>query len=412
MLKEITFENFRSFYKETTFSMEADYKRVSEYKNHYLDICNNKILKISSVYGPNGGGKTNLLHALNLLSAILRFDNSFGFNSLNFKCVFSKNENTKMEVFFVTDKFEIGYAVALSFDIVKRLNNIHDDYSEINLKEENVVFRRKDEDNFVDLLQRDEYGDVRGAFLSKNNILVPKLSKTKSIISKLYEDYANNDYINVEELEIIKALYNEILSIMPLDNKELFWFVKKDLILEKKEALIKLLNMVDIKIKDIKIYDDRRNAVYFEREVDVNGEKLIREIPIVDESSGTQKIFDIFLNIISNDNMIFLSNDMNSYLHPKMYRALIEWFTSENNKNCQLIFNSHDIINMNKELFRRDEIWFAYRDEQYSSRLVPLSNIVNYKGEQIRNDATYYKQYLEGKYGADPFIQKGLNLNE
>ena len=67
---------------------------------------------------------------------------------------------------------------------------------------------------------------------------------------------------------------------------------------------------------------------------------------------------------------------------------------------------------MNKELFRRDEIWFAYRDQTYSSCLIPLSNIVNYKGEQIRNDASYNKQYLEGKYGADPFITKGLSWNE
>ena len=120
----------------------------------------------------------------------------------------------------------------------------------------------------------------------------------------------------------------------------------------------------------------------------------------------------IRLELLSKDNSIFFSDDFNAYLHPKMCRAIIEWFTSDKNTNCQFIFNSHDIINMNKELFRRDEIWFAYRDEDYSSRLVALSNIVNYKGEQIRNDATYYKQYLEGKYGADPFIKKGFSWNE
>ena len=67
---------------------------------------------------------------------------------------------------------------------------------------------------------------------------------------------------------------------------------------------------------------------------------------------------------------------------------------------------------MSNELFRRDEIWFAYRDDNYSTKLTSLSNIVNYKGEQVRKDAIYSKQYLEGRYGADPFISRGLNWNE
>ena len=109
---------------------------------------------------------------------------------------------------------------------------------------------------------------------------------------------------------------------------------------------------------------------------------------------------------------IFYCDDMNAYLHTKLYKAIIELFTSKENKKNQLIFNSHDILNMNNKLFRRDEIWFAYRDDTYSTCLVPLSNIVNYKGEQVRKDATYYKQYLEGKYGADPFIKKGLSWDD
>ena len=46
--------------------------------------------------------------------------------------------------------------------------------------------------------------------------------------------------------------------------------------------------------------------------------------------------------------------------------------------------------------------------EDYSTIYTPLSSIVNYKGEMVRKDAVYSKQYLEGRYGADPFIKKGL----
>lgn len=83
-------------------------------------------------------------------------------------------------------------------------------------------------------------------------------------------------------------------------------------------------------------------------------------------------------------------------------------FTSENNTTKQLVFNSHDIINMNNKVFRRDEIWLAYRDEKYTTIYVPLSSLVDYKGKMIRKDAVYGRQYLNGKFGADPFIKQGL----
>ena len=66
---------------------------------------------------------------------------------------------------------------------------------------------------------------------------------------------------------------------------------------------------------------------------------------------------------------------------------------------------------MNNKVFRRDEIWFAYRNEDYATIYTPLSSIVDFRGNMVRKDAVYGKQYLEGRYGADPFIEKGLRWN-
>ena len=109
---------------------------------------------------------------------------------------------------------------------------------------------------------------------------------------------------------------------------------------------------------------------------------------------------------------VFLCDDMNSYLHPKLYESIVRHFTSKEIQYSQLIFNSHDILNMRSELFRRDEIWFVYRDENYSSVLIPLSNIVDFRGKQVRKDVVYSKQYLEGKFGFDPVIIKDLKWYE
>ena len=59
---------------------------------------------------------------------------------------------------------------------------------------------------------------------------------------------------------------------------------------------------------------------------------------------------------------------------------------------------------MVKEVFRRDEIWFMAMNEKEYSSLYSLIEIRGEDGEVVRPDAVYNKQYLEGRYGADPYL--------
>lgn len=77
-----------------------------------------------------------------------------------------------------------------------------------------------------------------------------------------------------------------------------------------------------------------------------------------------------------------------------------------NRKGAQLIFTSHDLSTMNGSLFRRDEIWFVAKGNGQNSKLYSLVEFKNDKGESVRKDAKYDKQYLESKYGADPYLRK------
>ena len=97
------------------------------------------------------------------------------------------------------------------------------------------------------------------------------------------------------------------------------------------------------------------------------------------------------------------------YASPKtMAKDIIELFSDKEKNRCgaQLIFTSHDLSTMNNEVYRRDEIWFAAKGRSQKSKLYSLVEFKNDKGESVRKDAKYDKQYLEGKYGADPYLQK------
>lgn len=418
MLKELTIKNFTSFNNEVTFSMEADTDRVSEHPDHIVKINDNKLLRVASVYGPNGGGKSNLLKALTVVSAVMKSNTLLSHCDLS--CVFNDSNVIEEQIFFVGEEYEVGY----SFSVKSSKAEQSDSFSyrrlstfAFEIEEESVVYRKSGSNDFVLLFSRDKVGSIEGdAFLSFFERKDFRLGKRKSVVDYTYEMFANNDGDLPVELDVIRFLYREVSSIRPLDIRSTDSFVVSPFyfnsVMKNKKRLLQMLNEVDIPICDIKV-DEDEGDVFFVRKVNIDGKECERELPLSAESTGTRKMFWIFVWLIeaAKSNKIFYCDDMNAYLHPKLIRAIVEFFQSGNTRS-QLIFNSHDIINMKGDLFRRDEIWFAYRDENYSSQLVPLSNIVNYKGEQVRKDATYYKQYLEGKYGADPFVARGLNWNE
>ena len=418
MLKEFSVSNFKSINDEVFFSMEADVERVSEFQDHIVNINNNKLLKVTSMYGPNGGGKSNLLSALSLSKVVVTSGEETIIFPTQYDCAFSKNENIKATLFFVDDEYEYGYQYEIKFKIEERQetefskSRESDYYAVVEIINENVSYKKRGDENFVALFERESNGFVTSNAL-KNLVNDLQLSKSNSALKHFYKAYANNDS-RTEGLTVIKNLYNQITSIKNLDGPKILG--QNDLLFidSNKSILMSLLNKVDINIVNIKVQPDKFDQIVFVRNLSLGDDLITTEISLRDESSGTKKAFFIFLDLLKSfdSKKIFYCNDMNSFLHPKMSRAIIELFNSDVNKNSQLIFNTHDILNMNNSLFRRDEIWFVFRDEKYATQLVSLSNIVNYKGEQIRKDAKYDKQYLEGKFGADPFIKKGLNWSE
>ena len=67
---------------------------------------------------------------------------------------------------------------------------------------------------------------------------------------------------------------------------------------------------------------------------------------------------------------------------------------------------------MRNDVFRRDEIWFAALDPNHSSELYSLYEIRKEDGKRVNHTASYDKQYLEGRYGADPYLREMMDWEE
>jgi len=127
-----------------------------------------------------------------------------------------------------------------------------------------------------------------------------------------------------------------------------------------------------------------------------------------EESEGTKKFFRIagpLLDCIINGYIVVI-DELDAKLHPLLTKAIVRLFNSaeSNPKNAQLIFATHDANLLNDGKFRRDQIWFAEKNQQEASDLYSLAEIKLPKGTKVRKDEALEKNYIKGRYGAIPYI--------
>ena len=181
-----------------------------------------------------------------------------------------------------------------------------------------------------------------------------------------------------------------------------------------KQLILDMIREMDLDIEDFRIEerDNNRIEVYTRHVVDGYSE----ELSLAEESSGTQKLFSLLpfiaRSLLSGTTLVI--DELDAKLHPVLLKHIIMMFNDPevNRAGAQLIFTSHDLSTMNSEIFRRDEIWFVAKGKDQNSKLYSLVEFKAANGEVIRKDARYDKQYLEGKYGADPYLKKIINWRE
>jgi hypothetical protein len=129
------------------------------------------------------------------------------------------------------------------------------------------------------------------------------------------------------------------------------------------------------------------------------------EFLMSEESDGTQRFVDLlpaFYDLGNSDTpKVFVIDEIDRSLHTTLTQNLIGAYVKglTERSRSQLIFTAHDVLLMNQDLLRRDEVWFAEKDSSGNSTLIPL-------GEQkgVRADRVIMKSYLHGDFGGLPRI--------
>ena len=114
-----------------------------------------------------------------------------------------------------------------------------------------------------------------------------------------------------------------------------------------------------------------------------------------------EPIISALHTIDSEDGAVLVVDEIESSMHPLLTRHLIEMVQDAaiNSYHAQLIFTTHDTGLLDLTLLRRDQIWFAEKNEKtMQTDIYALTEFSPRKGENIS------KGYLQGRYGAIPFI--------
>jgi hypothetical protein len=399
MLCQFTVKNFKSIRDEVTFDMQA--AAISEHEDRIIkDIDGEIFLPVSAVYGPNGGGKSNVLEALHTLKLkVLRplyatSDNGeqpFQGRKLMIEpFVFSeerKEAPTEFEVFFRTRLAEYRYELTVKRDVVlcERLDRI-----KLDTGRKSALFERN-----VD-------GVILKGVLAKLKIS-DELSENLPLLSYLGITYRKNEVVN-DVLDWFEYGIDFLNYGSPMQELRMAISNSEDV----KQLVLEMIQEMDLDIVDFRVEKKENNQVeVFTKHVI---DEYETELNISDESSGTKKLFGLLPFIAKSllTGTTLVIDELDAKIHPVLLRYIIMRFNDMeiNRKGAQLIFTSHDLSTMNSEVFRRDEIWFVAKGNAQNSKLYSLVEFKNEKGESVRKDAKFDKQYLEGKYGADPYLRK------
>lgn len=424
MLLEFTVENYKSFYKPVTLSLVAS-KQKENSDTNVFQKDKYELLKSAVIYGANASGKSNLLKALQLMKRLV----------INSATKLKPDEPIKVEPFLLNTESKLKPSC---FEIIFLIGNIRYRYGfQVNAKQvvgEWLYFIPSTKEAM--LFERNSNTIKLGARFKEGRLLEPKTRENVlflSLVAQFNGEISTNVVKWFRKVNVISGLddvgYRNV-TIDRLKNPTFKnWLVKymqtADMDISDIETLEKKISRNDIPSEFLPLFETGDEQIKFVQRIVKTKHQLYDKMNnridsttfdlLENESAGTIKflflagpLWDTFLN-----SKILIIDEFDTRLHNKLSLGIVNLINSNraNFQNAQFIMATHDTTLLRGDIFRRDQIWFTEKDVYGVSDLFSL---VEYKenNKAIRNDASYSKRYLEGRYGAVPIIDDLESLFE
>jgi AAA15 family ATPase/GTPase len=415
--------NFRSFLTEETLSLVASGRLSGSHENHTLPIpdSNERVLRTAVLYGANGAGKSNVLKALTYLQAMaLRVpERSAGTGREAFRFADVRTKPSVLDLQFIANGKLYRYGIKVDAEHVREEWLI-----QVRGSRENVIFERALNENGDVVVEFGSVGrpsekltSLAGAGGRGNHTFLAfafaSLEKSRDLGEEIKDVL---EWFEDSHLTIIGP--TQRLTKLPLllaGNPELLAFnnaflravstgvdcltVEKSALTEQEVSRLatrigRASEEHQVDLETGTIYEYKVGAVHCHQP----GQAEVLDLS--EESDGTRRLLDLTpaLFRLQNTPAVFCIDEIDRSLHPQLVRKYVEFFLESCPGNRQLIMTTHESNLLDQDLLRRDEIWFVEKDQAGASRMYSLLDF------KVRKDLEIRKGYLQGRFGAVPFL--------
>jgi len=417
MLIEFSVENFRSIKEKVTLSLLASSDKSLDNNLIKTDVLKkDNLLRSAVIYGANASGKTNIVLAFNFLRNLVinshknQKDDILDLSPFKFDKEYI-SKPSKFEIVFINNNIKYLYGVSATNE------NIIDEYlyNYPPKGRKSIIFERKDTNHFRFTKDKEEQKFISERTINNVLYLSSSTQLNYKITSDVFDWFKDKlqtivNFGNPKWIQSTVDLLNENDNSKELVLKAL---LEADLGIGDVIATIETNSFYDfpLELKKRKgpIWGDKEgiktlNIETFHKVIDEIDEVAYIPIDYFDESSGTQRIFELigpWINALKNGHIIIV-DELDVKLHTLLNLFLIKLFhdTTQNISNAQLIFTTHNTNLLDLDIFRRDQIWFTEKNPNFGS--TDLYSLMEYYSP--RKDMDIQKGYLAGRFGAIPFI--------
>ncbi|MCB2186018.1 MAG: ATP-binding protein [Deltaproteobacteria bacterium] len=429
MIISFSLENWMSFRNRVTFSMVASRERQHGDRVSKLGKYQTRVLPIAALYGGNASGKTNFFKAMNFAKRLVakgtQPDSLIPLEPFRLGAD-GTNDPSHFAFELLIDEiiYDFSFAVTRKAVLQERLVKIG------KTSEKVLYYRHKGTIEFDASLGKDEF--LRFAFQGTRD---NQLFLTNSVSQK------------VENFRPVYDWFKNTLELVAPDSRfepyEIFLdenhphYSTMNLLLAQLDTGITHLGIETIPVDNLKIPDGFKTMLMedFKRGNTVKllggpfkeaslvtseaGEMVTKKLfayhakddgteakfELCQESDGSQRVIDLlptFLDLADHlSRKVYIIDEIDRSLHTLLTRSLLEAYlgTCSTETRSQLLFTTHDVLLMDQQLLRRDEMWVAERDSRGASNLYSFAE---YK--DVRYDKDIRKSYLQGRLGGIPRI--------
>lgn len=416
MLIELNVANFRSFRQTQRLQMTAGPSSDLREQNSFAPPVPGLpcLLRSAVIYGPNASGKSNLIMALFFMKQFVLSSakGQEGEPIAITPFLFNQEGTTKpseFEVIFVVDGVRYQYGFAANQE---RVTN------EWLLAYPQGRSQRWFERVYnPDTRQDDWYFGSK--FSGRKKIWQEATRSNALFLSAAIQ-------LNNEQLKPVFYWFHHLVIIRHQDFLSPMFSMLQCRTEQGRNRILEFMNTADLSIDGIKcesrefsedelpeaMPQDLKNKILNDMQGkksisvtfghQISGTDQMAWLPLAEESDGTRKLFAYagpWIDGLSQGRVFFV-DELDNSLHPYMVRFLLRLMhnADTNKNNAQLIFTTHDTSILDQKIMRRDQIWFMEKDKQNASSLYPLSDFRPRKNEALA------KGYLQGRYGALPYI--------